>query len=217
MTALAPTTHPLPSTASALGSGPASSPAPALAWAWLSALFARQPDAAAIGAHRVAPLAELIADLGRDDDLTAPTAAMRAALAGDDAAVAVRLARAHARLFLGLAGPETVAPHESSHVGDGRLFGAAVGEMERLLAAHDLSVARDAGEPADHLAIETALMAALVAEDHPDRTVLAARLAGWVPAFARACATHDRSGFYAAAAQLVATLAEREVRHRRPE
>jgi TorA maturation chaperone TorD len=217
LTGLAHSTEPLPSAAPALGPGPASSPSRALAWAWLSALFTHQPDAAAIAAHRIAPIAELIADLARDDDLAAPLAAMRDALDGDDAAVAVRLARAHGRLFLGLAGPETVAPYESAHVGDGRLFGAAVGDMERLLAAHDLSVARDSGEPADHLAIETALMAALTEEDHPDRAVLAARLAGWVPAFARACAARDRTGFYAAAARLVATLAEREARGRRPE
>ena len=196
---------------------PASSPSPALAWAWLSALFARQPSAVEIAAHRVEPIAALMTDLGRDAELAPAIAAMRAALAGEDEEVAVDLARAHARLFLGLAGPETVAPYESAHVGDGRLFQAPVGEMERLLAAHDLSVARDAGEPADHLAIETALMAGLVEEDHPDRAGLAARLAGWVPAFADACAARDRTGFYAAAARLVATLAEREARGRCPE
>ncbi|MDK9698316.1 MAG: molecular chaperone TorD family protein, partial [Siculibacillus sp.] len=127
--------------------------------------------------------------------------------------VAVRVATAHRRLFDGLAGPETVPPYESAHVGDGRLFGRPVAEMERLLAAHDLSVAADAHEPADHLAIELALMARLVSHDHPDRATFAARLTGWIPAFARACEAHDRAGFHAAAARLLATLVEREAPH----
>lgn len=182
----------------------------ATTWGWLSALFARPPSATALAAHRVGPLAALIADLRRDPELAPTVEAFTAAIAGDDEAAARRIAIAHGRLFDGLGGPETVPPYESAHVGDGRLFGPAVTDMERLLAAHDLSVGGEAHEPADHLAIELALMARLAASDHPDRTVLAARLAGWVPRFADACAEHDRCGFHAAAARLLATLVERE-------
>ncbi len=182
----------------------------AITWGWLSALFARPPSAAAIAAHRVGPLAALIADLGRDPELAPTIAALMAAIAGDDEAAARRVAVAHGRLFDGLGGPETVPPHESAHVGDGRLFGPAVSDMERLLAAHDLSVAGEIREPADHLAIELALMARLAASDHPDREALAARLAGWVPRFADACEAHDRCGFHAAAARLLAILVARD-------
>lgn len=185
----------------------------AMTWGWLSALFARPPGATAIAAHRVGPLAALLADLEIDLDLAPSVAALRAALDGDDEAVAHRLAIAHGRLFDGLGGPETVPAHESAHVGDGRLFGPAVSDMERLLAAHDLSVSGETSEPADHLAIELALMARLVASDHPDRVGLAARLAGWVPRFADACAARDRCGFHAAAARILATLVEREASH----
>lgn len=213
MTALARSPEP------AVGDG---HPAPAtaleaLAFGWLSALFARPPAAAQIAAHREGPLAALLADLAVDPELASPIAALAIAMSGDAEATAIRIAIAHGRLFDGLAGPETVPPYESAHVGDGRLFQAPVGEMERLIAAHDLKVADDAHEPADHLAIELALMARLVALDHPDRAVLAARLAGWVPAFARACEARDRNGFHAAAARLLATLVEREARSRTPE
>lgn len=182
----------------------------AMTWGWLSALFARPPSATALAAHRVGPLAALLAELATDPVLAPSIVEIRAAIADDDEAAARRVAIAHGRLFDGIGGPETVPLHESAHVGDGRLFGPAVTDMERLLAAHDLSVGGEAHEPADHLAIELALMARLAASDHPDRTVLAARLAGWVPRFADACEVHDRCGFHAAAARLLATLIERE-------
>ena len=181
-----------------------------LTWGWLSALFARPPGVEGIRAHRAGPLAALLEDLALDRALAPDVAALPATLDGDDDEVARRVAIAHGRLFDGLAGPETVPAMESAHVGEGRPFGPPVTDMERLLAAHDLSVADDAHEPADHLAIQLALMARLTAADHPDRAPLAARLAGWVPTFARACGAHDRVGFHAAAARLLATLVERE-------
>lgn len=181
----------------------------AVAFDWLAALFARPPGAAAVAAHHAEPLAGLLADLAADPDLAAPIAALRAATGGEADAAAIRIAVAHGRLFDGLAGPETVPPHESAHVGDGRLFGPAVADMERLIATHDLGIADELREPADHVAIELAVLAHLTRLDHPDRVALAERLAAWVPAFARACAAHDRAGFHAAAARIAAILIER--------
>lgn len=92
-----------------------------------------------------------------------------------------------------------------------RLFQAPTSEMEALLAEHDLSVATDAGLPADHLAIELALAAHLIAAEEPVRGAeMIRRLAGWVPAFADACADADSDGFWAGAAYVVAAVMARE-------
>lgn len=200
-------TAPLPTT------GPGSAaPLPAVpeaeVWAWLAGLFTAAPSPEAIAAMRRGPLADALAALALDPDLGPGIARLRAATAtGEDpATVAVRLAVTFGRLFLGIGGPETVPPYESAHTGSGRLFQAPVGEMERLMAAHDLAVAADLHEPADHLGIELALMARLVAADHPDRAELAARLAAWVPRFSRLCVAHDPTGYFGGAAEVLAAL-----------
>jgi TorA-specific chaperone len=181
-------------------------------WVWLAGLFAAAPSPEALAATRHGPLADALALLALDDDLAPGLARLRAAAATDEdpASVTARFGIAFGRLFLGIGGPDTVAPYESAHTGTGRLFQAPVGEMERLLAAHDLAVAVDLREPADHLSIELALMARLAAADHPDRTAFAARLAAWVPRFCRLCIAHDPTGYFGGAAEVLAALVARE-------
>lgn len=178
----------------------------------LAGLFAAPPTPATIASLHHGAGADLLTRLGTDDAaLAAPIAALRTALDGgadeDEAARARRLSAVFGLLFLGLGGPATVAPYESCHRCGGRLFQAPAGEMERLLAAHDLSVGFDR-EPADHLSIETALLAHLVAGRHPDRFALADRLRGWMPAFRTGLAGADPSGFYDAAAALLVAATE---------
>lgn len=177
----------------------------------LAGLFAAPPTPETIASLRDGAGAELLTRLGDAAGLAAPIAALRTALGRDDgldaATAARRLAPVFGLLFLGLAGPATVAPYESCHRCGGRLFQAPTGEMERLLAAHDLSVGFQ-NEPADHLAIETTLLAVLVARRHPDRFALADRLLGWAPAFRDGVARAGVSGFYAAAAALLVAAIE---------
>lgn len=177
----------------------------------LAGLFAAPPTPETIASLRDGVGAELLTRLGEDVGLAAPIAALRTALEVDvdldPATVARRLGPVFGLLFLGLAGPATVAPYESCHRCGGRLFQAPVDEMERLLAAHDLSVDFDR-EPADHLAIEITLLALFMAKRHPDRFALAERLRGWTPAFRDGVARADRSGFYAAAAALLVAAIE---------
>ncbi|NLH83507.1 MAG: hypothetical protein GX458_22090 [Phyllobacteriaceae bacterium] len=175
----------------------------------LAGLFAASPTQDTVAALRRGAGADLLTRLAGDAALAEPIAAFRAGLAGetDDATLARRLGRVFGLLFLGLSGPATVAPYESVHRCGGRLFQAPTGEMDRLLAAHDLSVGFDR-EPSDHLAIETALLAHLMAAGHPDRFALADRLRGWLPAFRAGLDATDDTGFHAASAALLAAAIE---------
>lgn len=184
----------------------------AFVWTWLGSLFATAPDVAAVAAYRRGDGAGWLARLAAVEGLADGVAAMREALAGDrsDAEVTAAICTAYGRLFLGIGGPDTVAPYESGWRGDGRLFQAPTGEMETLLAAHDLSVG--GCEPADHLSVELALMAHLTFAGDPDAAVLLDRIEDWVPAFCADCMTRDRSGFWAGAASVLAALIATETR-----
>lgn len=181
---------------------------------WLSALFAAPPSTATVAAYRRGPAAGLITRLAADEELAPGARAMGEALASssDDATVAAELSRAYALLFEGLGGPNTASPYESFHRCGGRLFQAPTAEMEAMLAAHDLSVARDAAEPADHLAIELALTSQLYRTDDLAAAQMIARLADWIPAFSAACAAAGVSSFWAGAAQLLSAVVKRESR-----
>lgn len=184
----------------------------ALALDWLAGFWTVAPDRHRIARLRRGPEAELIGRLAHDPHLAPSLSALAAVLddEDDDQTLAMRASIAWGRLFLGLGGPETVAPYESAFLGSGRLFQAPTSDMERLLAAHDLAVAVEIREPADHLGIELALMARLVATDHPDRRPLARRLAAWVPRFRDALAARDATRFHAAVADVLVAVIARE-------
>ncbi|TBW38773.1 hypothetical protein EYW49_08765 [Siculibacillus lacustris] len=179
---------------------------------WLAALFAAPPNRELVADHRGGAAIPWLDLLAADPDCAEAVVELRAVLAAarDDDAATAQLGIGYGRLFEGIGGPNTVPPYESAHRGDGRLFQAPVSEMEALLAAHDLSVSVTVAEPADHLAIELALMARFVAADDPDRAVLAARLAGWIPTFASRCIAADTTGFWAAAARILVVAVARE-------
>lgn len=187
---------------------------PAWIFEWLAALFAAPPSPEAVAAHRRGPTSDRMVRLAADPALAAGIAAMRVDLVRpiDDAALTAEFGRTYGRLFEGIGGPGTVAPYESAHRCGGRLFQAPTSEMEALLAAHDLSVSAATAEPADHLAIELALMARFVATDDPARAAMSGRLAGWIPAFAAAVIAADVSPFWAGAARILRAVVERECR-----
>jgi TorA-specific chaperone len=106
-------------------------------------------------------------------------------------------------LFLGAGGPHGSAPpYQSAYVGNGRLFQEPTAEMAALLASRGLTVVDGCREPPDHLAIELALLVALLNGPAPEAvSAMLDRLLGWVPAFAARCADCDTTGFYAALAE----------------
>jgi TorA-specific chaperone len=131
----------------------------------------------------------------------------RDVLAGlpDATAATSELNAAFCCLFLGAGGPHGNAPpYESAWSGNGRLFQEPTADMAALLATHGLGVAEGCCESPDHLAIELALLAALLTGLEPvAAAALLTRLLGWVPRFATRCADCDTTGFYAALAALL--------------
>ena len=60
--------------------------------------------------------------------------------------------------------------------------------------------------PPDHIAVELAAAARLLAEGEPDAEAIIARLQGWIPAFAADCAAADANGFWAGAAAVLIAI-----------
>jgi TorA maturation chaperone TorD len=128
---------------------------------------------------------------------------------GDSGAITSLLNRDFGTLFLGIQGPDrVVATCRSAYVDNG--LDAAV-ETETLLADCDFAVAARFVEPADHIAIELALMARLLHRGHSpgDRAAvqptefLDLHLLNWIPAFSARCAAADRTGCYAGLAAML--------------
>ncbi len=175
---------------------------------WLSAVFATPPDRDSIGSYRRGPAAAWLDSVASLPGCDRGVARMQGALnaEADDALVVARIGSAYGMLFEGIGGPKTVSPYESVHRDGGRLFGAPAAEMEAMLAAHDLSVAVSAHEAPDHIAVELAAGALLLAEGEPDAEAIIARLRDWVPAFAADCAAADANGFWAGAASVLIAI-----------
>ncbi len=179
-------------------------------WSWLAGVFAAPLDMDALAASRAG-----IGNLAAHAALPG-VAQMRQALEDlpDGPQGEAALAHTYTRLFAGLGGADAVPPYESVFaMPNGCMYGPPESRMRALLAALDLRVADGVAEPADHIAIELAAMAALSGSGAlaERRVQLARDLNGWLPAFAGACAAKDRIGFYAGAATLAAALAEQEL------
>lgn len=173
---------------------------------WLAGIFAAPPDAARLAAWRAPQGQATLEALGAAAGVGAEVAAVLACR-GD----ALAVARAHERLFSGMAGPRGVAPFQSVIAG-GRLWGEAAAAMRaRLAAAGVAPVAALEREPPDHVATELALLAALLqrGEGGAARALAREQMAPWLGRFAAALAEADPEGFHAAAAALAAALVER--------
>jgi len=159
------------------------------------------------------PLQALGADPLYATDLRRALAAVLAP-ASDEEAVSL-LNSSYCQLFLGIGGAAGAPPFESAYRGAGRLFQGPADSMAELLASCGLQPADGFAEPPDHVAIELSALALLIrpGAGMPDiadgqAVALRERLVEWVPAFARACARFDRSGFYAPLAAVLTNLLE---------
>jgi TorA-specific chaperone len=173
-------------------------------WRLLAGLFAAPLTEAAVESYRDGEGSAFLSELRQVPALRPGIERMRQALQllPPGAAGAAQLARAYTLLFSGVGGPDTVALYESCFTEDyGRLFGVAEGAMRGLLTRLDLRIAACGNEPADHVAIELAAMAELVAHaPEQEQRAFLDRLKAWIPAFCAACVSFDRDGFYAGAA-----------------
>jgi TorA specific chaperone len=173
---------------------------------FLARVFSAAPDTTFVGSCRHGVGAALLTTLAENDAQFPAVQQMTDALAVPPAEdkVVEQLERVYTRLFSGVAGPDTVSPFASAHL-EGRLFGDATAHMDVALAELGMSVAADNLEPADHVAIQLAVLCELLRRDD---TMAAQRFAeqqmsNWVPMFANRCRARDPGGFYAGAATLV--------------
>lgn len=174
----------------------------------LSRVFIDPPDAAMLQSCREGAYADLLRACARDPAF-APGARRLAEVV--ETAELPALSRSWMLLFSGAGGPATVPPYASA-AEEGRLYGAATARMQALLAALDLSVAQDCPEPADHIAIQLTVLAALMARGDVAAAERFRRSElGWAAGFCEACAAADRTGFYAGAALLLAAVTQSSV------
>jgi TorA maturation chaperone TorD len=176
----------------------------AAAYRWLSGLFARPPDAAALAVYAGPGGAALLDALAADPALAPAAEALRArARAPDRAAAALRLAGAFEWLFSGQAGPRTASPYASVHTSPrGLTHQQAMADAARDLAALDLHV-DGLAEPPDHIAVLLAAMGEIAARGEPaavQADFLDRHLIRWIGGFRDDCRAFDRDGFHAAVA-----------------
>ena len=177
---------------------------------WLAGVFRAPLAPEVIAAYRSSEGEWLLEAIAAELGSCRGIALMRDALRlGDSAATTQRrLSAAYSALFDGTGGPRTVSLQESHHaIGSARRFREATGSMERLLKRSSLAVRNDADEPADHLCVELALLAACLRRDDLDGVDSCLyRLSTWSPQFAVACHGADRTGFYAGASTALGEL-----------
>ncbi|WP_170294938.1 TorD/DmsD family molecular chaperone [Roseospira navarrensis] len=194
---------------------------------WLAGLLAREPAPETV-ALLAGPEGETaLAGLADVPGLGAEAVALRAAARAvrqahdTDGSAARTLAGRFGTLFLGAGGRGLRAhPHASVYRDGGRTHGPSQERAAAFLAAHDLGVAETMPEPADHVAVMLAALAALAAREaeaaDPDEAMAVAgaqrafatdELMPWLPTFREAVEAGDPSGFYAA----LARMAERAV------
>ena len=184
-----------------------------------AALFAEPLDAATIASCRernhIVPLGELSDAPWAQAPMARELVARVLRIlhnAGDLDAATSLLNRDFCALFLGIQGPQRVVPACQSAYLDNRTNAAA--ELEKYLAGAGLAIADRFVEPADHLAVQLAVMAWLL--DGPQAAAGTANraaidpvaflddhLLSWIPAFAARCEAVDTTGCYAAFATLL--------------
>jgi TorA specific chaperone len=176
---------------------------------WLAGLFLRPLAIETVRSLREGPGAALLGALALQPECAVGARRMRdIVMAGDKPAeVARHLSNEFTLLFDGVGGPRTASPYESAYSGiSARLFQAPTSEMNALLRQADVSISCDVKEPADHLSIELALLGRMMREGAGRRNqfaLLDLHLMAFTPMFADKCLKADRTGFYAAAADLM--------------
>ncbi|HSH47715.1 MAG TPA: molecular chaperone TorD family protein [Halomonas sp.] len=176
---------------------------------WLSGLFIAPLSPQQVAEAGAAPSKNALRRIGAQ--LGAPTTAEKlcGVLEGKEPeSLTVQLQRRYTALFEGIFRHRAVLPYESVWRDESAtLDGDSVTEMNAVLRELDVHISSDCCEPANHLAIELAALAAALGAGQTSVAVdLVKRLDGWAPAFASALKRQDPEGFYAAAGELLLAL-----------
>jgi TorA specific chaperone len=172
---------------------------------FLAQVFITQPDTALLQSCRDGAGARLLAECGTDPVLAPAATGFIAALRSNDLTA---LGRAWTLLFSGAGGPASVPPYASAYT-EGRLYGAAAARMHGVLDRLDMSITADCREPPDHVAIQLVILAELLSRDAAeDAQAFRQSELAWLPDFCAGCTMRDPTGLYAAAALLLAAVAD---------
>ena len=187
--------------------------------AWLSSVFLREPNADVVGRLDADEGDQAVAALSVVPTVATEMRAMLDALRalkkreGSDANAALALAGRFGTLFLGAGGPNAAHPYASVYE-EGRTHGAATERAAAFLATHDLGVGEGVPEPADHLGIQLAALAALAEREaaadataaaelrETQATFAGAEIRPWVGTLRDRVTRDDPDGYYAAAVRL---------------
>ena len=174
---------------------------------WLALQFLTPPDVARIEAGRSdqgqAALREIGMLLDRQD---AAEALCHKLADGSAADVTVALQRRYTALFEGIFRQRGLPPYASVWDGTGRLYGPAVGRMQRLLRELDLRLDQSCCEPPDHLAIQLAALAEALRQGRSGLVPALLSELAWVDRFASYLTVADSNGYYEAVAQLLSAF-----------
>lgn len=190
---------------------------------WFSSVFAREQDRASwelqIGDDFLGLLAQRAESFGLEAEAEGLADALEAQRGGDVEALLLELAVDYAQLFIG-PGPGKAPPFESIYTSaDGRLFGDAYAAVVETLHREEIAVAKEFSAPADHAAVELAVVAHLIDRDSGSDgeapspaadAFLREHVLSWFPRWLKLVEDNAATGFYRTAARFLAAFLARE-------
>jgi TorA-specific chaperone len=192
---------------------------------WFSSVLAKEQDKTSWEANTSEAFLEALAARAEQHGLEAeagPLAEYLQGRQGEDAAeTLMSLAVDYAQLFIG-PGPGKAPPYESIYTSEeGRLYGDAYASLIETLHEEGIGVADDFSAPADHAAVELAVVAHLIERaaegESDDGTIdatqaefLETHLLNWMPRWCQDVTKHAETEFYRGVGRMLAAFLERE-------
>lgn len=192
----------------------------ALVYHWISAQFAREPTPQLLAAYRSQDGRALLQNLAHISPLT--PAVDDIALWIDDATeadldiIARDLAADYAKLFLGAGGRRTAPPYRSFYAAnEGRMIQTPAVDMQHIMQQLDIRMSDELPEPPDHIAVQLAVMAALVQTSSTAKQArfLGDHLLDWVDTFCARCIMVSAFGFYTSVARALVKYVHMDAKH----
>ncbi|MGF1716627.1 molecular chaperone TorD [Photobacterium chitinilyticum] len=190
---------------------------------WMSSLLSRELTEDDIAEYHGDEMLTFLSGLGMTPELKQPVEAFREALNNLQTREDAQLELAADFCGLFLSTPKTGAlPYASMYVGEsGLLNDKPAQDMNKLMADYNIAQRKEFNEPADHVAVELDFMGNLIilanhqeneqkAEDvmQAQHKFIESMLLNWLPAFAQACSSRDKFGFYTAAVNLLVAFCQ---------